>query len=368
MTTHDTLPIEGFKFGIEHEFAVARDGQFCDVTNAAFSDFEHVIDELPFHAGDYPGLRVGDLGIKRKRWYIEGFERFDTCGHYLFTEPKGFEIRTPICASLDEAVSTLEGDAARWQHVAQRHGYRPLRTAINPYRSAYLPDPPLNHWELTNRRSPEEQTADIPMVTFGPDISFSHPGLTTAHTIDIGQKLTFASPFIVAFSFSSPFSEGTEWGGLSRRTHIRTGPRPAVLVHVGDENEIIPSSPTLTDRARIPAEVGRIEFKAFDCIADFQLYRSLGTLLLGLALDSTIAGRALTPSAVLHQRCARAGFEDVSIAEGAEAALRAARAALPHEMSADLEPLTAMLRDRRTPAQEMIRTYRTTGSLIAAIS
>ena len=149
---------------------------------------------------------------------------------------------------------------------------------------------------------------------------------------------------------------------------IRTGPRPAVLVHVGDENEIIPSSPTLTDRARIPAEVGRIEFKAFDCIADFQLYRSLGTLLLGLALDSTIAGRALTPSVVLHQRCARAGFEDASIAEGAEAALRAARAALPHEMSADLEPLTAMLRDRRTPAQEMIRTYRTTGSLIAAIS
>jgi len=362
------LPVEGFRFGIEHEFAVARDGRFADFTNMTFTEIQRVVDELPVHAGDYPGLRVGDLGIKQKRWYIEGFERFGTHGEYLRTEPKGFEIRTPICASLDEAVSTLDADVAAWREVAARHGFRPLRTALNPYRSSYAPTPPLNEWELAHRRSPEERTAHIPMVTFGPDISVSHPGLTTARTIDIGQKLTFASPFIVPFSFSSPFADGGAWGGLSRRTHIRTGPRPAVLVHVGDDDDIIPSTPTLTDRARIPAEVGRIEFKAFDCVTDPGLYRALGTLLLGLALDTTVPGRALVPDGELHRRSAVAGFGDDLIAEGADAALRAAREALPAQMRVHLEPLSAMLRDRRTPAHEMIRTYRATGSLMAAIS
>ncbi len=362
------LPLEDFRFGIEHEFAVAREGRFCDPATTPFADLQAVVDELPLHPEDYPGLRVGDLGVKRKRWYIEGFERFDPHGRYLRTEPKGFEIRTPICASLDEAIATLQADTARWQQVAERHGFRPLRTALNPSRSEYVPEPPLNEWELANRRSPEERTAHIPMVTFGPDLNLSHPALTTAETIDIGQRLTAASPFIVPFSFSSPFADGGAWGGLSRRTHLRTGPRPAVLVHVGSDDDVIPSSPTLTDRARLPAEVGRIEFKAFDCVSDPELYRALGTLLLGLALDTTPAARAVVPDAGLHRRAALAGFEDAAIADGAAAALRAARAALPAEMAAHLELLAAMLRDRRTPAHAMLETRRSTGSLLAAIS
>ncbi|HZK04694.1 MAG TPA: hypothetical protein VFC82_02475 [Actinomycetaceae bacterium] len=362
------LAIEGFRFGIEHEVAVRRAGRFCDFTNTPFEDLDQVLDELPLYAEDYPNLRVGDLGIKLKRWYIEGFERFDAGGGYLRTDPKGFEIRTPICESLDDAVSTLREDTALWQRAAERHGFVPLRTAINPYRSEFVPDPPLNPWELADRCSPEERTAHIHMVTYGPDISFSHPDLSTAETIEIGQKLTFASPFIVPFSFSSPFACGGEWGGLSRRTYVRTGPRPAVLVHVGSDDDVVPSSPTLTDRARIPAEVGRIEFKAFDCVTDFGLYRALGTLLLGLALDNTLTGRALVPDSDLHRRSAAAGFEDPATAEGAEAALRAASRALPGGERDHLEPLVAMLRDRRTPAHEMIRTFRATGSLMAAIS
>ncbi len=361
------LPIEEFRFGIEHEYAALDARGFCDFTTHTFEEFERVIAEMPVFESDYPSLRVGDLGIKNKRWYIEGFERFSADGEYLRTEPKGFEIRTPICSSIDEAVETLTADFERWRGVAHRFGYRPARVSLNPFESEYVPEPPLNAWEIADRRSPEEQTAHIHMLTYGPDISLSHPGLSTADTIDIAKKLTYYSPFLVPFSFSSPFYRGELWGGHSRRTYYRTGARPAVMVFVEHDHEIEPSSPTLTDYARLPAEVGRIEFKAFDCPPDLEMFHSLGTLLLGLALDETLAGRASVPDAGMHQLAARDAFDDASIRQGAETVLRAARAALPEEYREPLARLDAMLEQRQTPASAMIERYQETGDIIAAI-
>lgn len=361
------LPIEEFRFGIEHEFAALDGGGFCDFTTCTFEDLDRVIAELPVIESDYPRLRVGDLGIKSKRWYIEGFERFSEAGDYLLTDPKGYEIRTPICSSIDEAVDTLARDIGRWEAVADRYGYRAARVSFNPFRAEYVPDPPLNGFEIAQRVSPEEQTAHIHMLTYGPDISFSHPALSAADTIDIGKKLTHYSPFIVPFSFSSPFFRGRLWGGHSRRTHYRTGARPAVLVFVEHDREITPSFPTLTDKARLPAEVGRIEFKAFDCPPDVDLYRSLGTLLLGIALDDTLTGRASVPDGLLHKRAALDAFGDIAIREGAEEVLRAAKAALPAERREPLGRLEEMLAKRQTPALAMIDTYHETGDVIAAI-
>ena len=360
--------IEGFRFGIEHEFAVVdSSGRFCDFASTAFEDLDRVIAELPVFEADYDDLRVGDLGIKHKRWYIEGFERFTGSGVYLRTEPKGYEIRTPIRASLNQALETLATDLSRWRDVAGRYGYREAHTSFNPFQREYVPDPPLNGWERASRRSPEEQTAYIHMLTYGPDISLSHPDLTTPEVIDIGKKLTYYSPFMVPFSYTSPFFQGALWGGYSRRTYYRTGPRPSVLVHLAHDTDIIPSFPTLTDKARLPAEVGRIEFKAFDCPPDIVLYRALGTLLLGLALDSNLPGRALVPDEGLHKRSARDAFDDDRIREGAAAVLEAARNALPAVHVTSLEPLEVMLDSRRTPAHAMIEAFEETGDVVEAI-
>jgi hypothetical protein len=362
------LDIDGFRFGIEHEFAVIDDAnRFCDFANTTFEELDRVVERMPVFETDYPSLRVGDLGIKKKRWYIEGFERFAEDGRYLRTDPKGFEIRTPICDSLDEAIETLTADFERWRAVASGFGYRSARTSLNPFRSEYVPQPELNEWEVAQRRTPEEQTAYIHMLTYGPDISFSHPDLAIERVIDIGRKLTFYSPFVVVFTFSSPFYEGKLWGGYSRRTYYRTGPRPSVLVHVGREEEVVPSFPTLTDRARLPAEVGRIEFKAFDCVADIASYRALGTLLLGLALDETLSGRALVPDEALHKRSATAGFDDETVGYWAGTVLRAAQEALPRELRSSLDPLQAMLEARRTPAHAMIETFRECGDMVRAL-
>jgi hypothetical protein len=362
------LPTDGFRFGIEHEFPVIdSDGRFCDFSNITFEDLDGTLATLPVTESDYPGLRVGDLGIKLKRWYVEGFERFSESGEYLITLPKGLEIRTPICASLDEAFATLLGDIAKWEKAGHEHGYRAARTAFNPFQIEFVPRPALNDWEVAHRQSPEEQTAHIHMLTYGPDISFSHPGLTAEQTIDIGKKLTFYSPYIVPFSFSSPFYAGELWGGYSRRTYYRTGPRPAVLVHVGSETELIPSFPTLTDRARVGAEAGRIEFKAFDCPPDTELYRSLGTLLLGLALDETLPGRALVPDQSLHQLSATVAFDDPELRRRTHEVVDAAHLALPEERRPLLEPLWGMLATRRTPAHAMVEEFERTGDILAAI-
>ena len=363
------LAIEHFRFGIEHEFPVAdAAGRFCDFDNTTYEEMARAIEPLPVFESDYAGLRVGDLGIKNKRWYIEGFERFGEMGEYLRTEPKGFEIRTPICHSLDQAVSTLADDVARFERIATPLGFRPLRTALNPFKSAYVPNPPLNAWETAARQSPEEISAHIHMLTHGPDLSFSHPHLAPSETVDIARKLTYYSPCIVPFSFSSPFFAGELWGGYSRRTFYRTGARPSVLVFMGAEEDLTPSIPTLTDRARIPAEAGRIEFKAFDCPRDIEMYRAWGALLVGVALDETLSGRAHVPDAGAHQHAAAHAFGDDAIHRAAHEVLAAAQAALPSEMRELLGPLEAMLEERRTPAHDMIEIYRETGDIMAAIA
>lgn len=362
------LDISKFRFGIEHEFPVInRDDHFLDFSNTSFQDFDRIIEELPEFSSDANTLRTGDLGIKSKRWYIEGFERFSEKGEYIRTDPKGFEIRTPICDTIEEAILTLSVDYVRWKECAEKYGYRPARTALNPFRTEFIPHPPLNSWELEDRSTPEEQTAYIHMLTYGPDLSFSHPDLTSDEIIEIGKKLTYYSPFIVPFSYSSPFYQGELWGGYSRRTFYRTGERPSVLVFLEDESKIIPSFPTLTDRARIPAEAGRIEFKAFDCPPDAQLYGSLAALLIGLTLDDTLGGRLLTPSAEAHQHSATHAFDAEDIFEGSREILSAARAALPKDWKCQLDRLDDMLAERRVPAHDMIDTYKESGSIIASV-
>ncbi|MCL2403109.1 MAG: glutamate--cysteine ligase [Coriobacteriia bacterium] len=365
-----TLPIDisSFHFGIEHEFAVLdKHDQFLDFSNTSFEDFAQVIEHLPITESDAQTLRTGDLGIKLKRWYIEGFERFTEMGDYLLTLPKGFEIRTPICTSLNQAVDTLIRDFSLWAKAARPYGYQATWTALNPFQSGFVPHPPLNAWELKDRSSPEEQTAHIHMITYGPDISFSHSDLNTDQTIDIAQKLTYYSPYIVPFSYTSPFHVGKLWGGYSRRTYYRTGDRPAALVFTSDSTKITPSFPTLTDTARIPAEDGRIEFKAFDCPPDLELYRSLGALLIGLALDDTLTGRLTVPDSELHKHSATHAFDAPDIHDSAAKVLAAARAALPLDWQKNLNRLDDMLAAKRTPAHSIIQKYKENRSISSAI-
>ncbi|MGH8901597.1 MAG: glutamate--cysteine ligase [Egibacteraceae bacterium] len=350
----------GFRYGLEHEIALLRpDGRFADFTNTSFQELQAIIDSLPVHQSDYPGLRVGDLAIKHKRWYVEGFERYGPTGELLRCDPKGIEVRTPICDDIACAVRQLKADYRLFASQAARAGFLPVVVSHNPHQTAYRIEPELNAWECAQRRAcPEDRTAHLHMTTYGPDANISWARLTEPQVVDVGAKLTFYSPYIIPFTFSSPFYQGGLWGGLSVRTFTRTGVRPAVRVFLADPSRIIVSDPSLTKLARIEAEVGRIEFKAFDACPDLDLYADLLTLLEGLVLDQRLPGRRVTPDAELHRASAWSGFDDPEIRAGAEAVLGAAEAALsePDDLGR-IRSLMGRLETRACPARQMIERY-----------
>jgi gamma-glutamyl:cysteine ligase YbdK (ATP-grasp superfamily) len=288
-----------------------------------------MIEQLPIYSDDYAQLRIGDAGIKKKRWYIEGFERFADSEKVIDCAPKGIEIRTTIHKTIQGAIAELSESFTMLRQVAAKSGFIPVLTSFNPYYESYEPNPPLNDYEINRRRaSPEKQTANMPMLTYGPDLNLSMAGLSPAQVIDIGKKLTFYSPDLVPFSFSSPFYQGKLWQGLSIRTYLRTGVRPAAMVFLEKTADLIDSNPSLTKIARIPAEVGRIEFKAFDSCDDFGIYAALLALLKGLILDRSLPGRATVPDRDRHQQAALGGFEDAEVRRNASQVLQAAERAL----------------------------------------
>ncbi len=348
-----------YQFGVEHEVAFIDDaGQFADFSNSDFERFDAIVAALPEYDSDYPQLRLGDAGIKRKRWYIEGYERFSETGVLLGCAPKGIEIRTTIHPTITGAIAELQSSFDQLHHEAQRNGLHPALISFNPNHTEFVPQPPLNGYEIQRRdSSAEKRTAHIPMLTYGPDLNFSVAGMSTAELIQAGQKLTYYSPAIVPFSFSSPFYGKQLWDGLSVRTAMRTGARPAAMVFVGDRQDLIDSVPSLTKPARLAAEVGRIEFKACDSCGDFAIYGGLLALIKGLVLDDSLPGLALTPDASAHQHSARFGFGERALREQAIRLLKAAECQLEEEERALLLPLWRLIAQPFCQAQMMLEQW-----------
>ena len=145
-------------------------------------------------------------------------------------------------------------------------------------------------------------------------------------------------------SFSSPFRDGKPWGGLSARTHLRTGARPAAMVFLGPGASPGRFGPVAHPARTVPAEIGRLEFKAFDAIGDLALYGELLSLLTGLVLDDTLSGRRTTPDAAAHRHVATVGLADDAVHAATGALLTAAERAVA-DRPADCERLAA-LRER----------------------
>ncbi|RRR69230.1 MAG: glutamate--cysteine ligase [Candidatus Viridilinea halotolerans] len=355
---HHEAPM--FRFGIEHEVALLRpDGQFADFANTTFAEFADLVAQLPLYATDYPQLHVGDAGIRHKRWYIEGVERFDEAGQLVAFAAKGIEIRTTVHPTIVAAVAELTTSYGQLNAVAQAAGFTLINVACHPLRTSFCYDPPLNAYEQRLfADEPEYQTEHLPMLTFGPDFNLSWSDLSPAQVCDLGRKLTFYSPAIVPFSFNAPFAAGQRWEGLSWRTALRTGARPAVRVYLAEPRDLMVSTPVLTKLARNPHEVGRIEFKACDSCGDFGLYAALLALLKGLILDQSLLGRATTPNAAQHQHAARWGWRDDALASRGATVLAAATSALAGDPDAALlAPLAMALQQRSHPADALCAKY-----------
>ncbi|GHO49519.1 glutamate-cysteine ligase family protein [Ktedonospora formicarum] len=359
-----------FTFGIEHEIAfLDHMGQFADFRSLDFNDLAALIESLPLYHGDYPRLRVGRTGIRRKRWYIEGFDRHDEQGNVNGFLPKGTEIRTTPCASIKEAIEELSASFESLRVVATEAGFTPVLTSFHPYRSEVEPLVPFNAYErATLQRSAGERAALLALLTFGPDLNIAYQGLSEEAALDVGMKFMYYSPYILPFSYSSPFWCGEPWNGFSVRTAQRTGRRAIVNVFLSPDSRLRERFPGIIKSARIPGEVGRIEFKACDSCDQFSLYAGLLALLKGLLIDTTLPGRALEPDIALHQHSARFGLDNATIAAGSRLVVDAAQRALDTDADAlYLAPLLAMLHHYEPPARRLLASFSANGSIEAAL-
>ncbi|GAB4085213.1 hypothetical protein GCM10028784_18430 [Myceligenerans cantabricum] len=351
-----------YRCGFEFEYALVdtshRMRSFTDL------DFRQLGAALAGGEGtDDDTLTRGDLGIKSGYWYLEGDERFGPDGTFQDLRVKGVEIRTPIGTSLTAGVDHL----VRLQGLLEER-LAPLGLGLgivgfHPTLTEYRIEPPLNDWERAMRAEhPEYGHANVSNVTYGPDVNLSFPCLDDAGVVDLTRKLTHYSPYLVPFSFSSPFFAGGTWGGPSRRTHERTWRRVAARCFV--EREPDPAvSPGFLCRPRVPAERGRIEFKAYDAFLSRPLLLAGAALVLGVCLSDELPERSDVPSRELHQRAASGAFGVPEIADGAAHVLEAAGkalAGLPDE-AALLAPFADLLDRGRTPADDLLDAHARTG-------
>jgi hypothetical protein len=352
-----------YKIGIEFEYLLlGNNGQILDFTNINSTELITIINESRVNHQSSE-LNSGDLGIKDGFWYLEGDERFDEKGNFVDLKIKGIEIRTPVCTSVNSAVSTLLKLETELSEYINKFGYNLSIAGFNPITAKYEFLPKLNLWEKQMREKYKEYDyAQISNLSYGPDINLSSLNWSEQDSLEIAKKLNYYSPFMVPFSFSSPFYSGKTWRGLSKRTYERTWRRPAVKLYTSKK----PTSP-LEWQTKNSSEVGRIEYKAFDAILSGSLLRALCSLVLGVAL-SNLPGRSENPSKKMHQTSAVLGFQDNEILEGSTLVIKEVKNALKkHNLLLELEQLKyleKMLSLKKTGSDYLINNYNLTGKVL----
>lgn len=349
-------------YGIEFEYLLVdshgpQAGRIRDFRNLDFAWLSGLLADKP--GCDDPELHSGDMGIRSGYWYLEGDERFHADGSFRTLAVKGVEIRTPPRPGVAAAIESLLGIEAQLTGQLERHGLGLAITAFNPLHERYDFDPPLNAFESRLRAEDREYDgSEVSTLSYGPDLNLSLPGWGLRRGLDAARKLNYYAPYIVPFSFCSPYFAGEPWHGWSRRTWLRCARRPAVKLYLAPAAfAALTGRSALLRPARLAREVGRLEFKAFDAMPSVELLAACCHLLTGVCLAEDLPGRSEVADVALYRRAALAAFDDDGIRQGARRLLEAAAEALDRagdaQAVAGLAPLARLLASRSTPAHDL---------------
>ncbi len=167
-----------------------------------------LLDPLPDYG--HPELRVGDAGIRVKNWYVEGDERFDESGRSTGLAFKGIEIRTAVFPTIEESIASLRKLRSLLETQLQANKWSYVTVGFNPYTTSY--EPAYMPWERALQASHLAHCLpQISTLSYGPDLNFSCSDKSPAEVLKVVRRLTYYSPFVVPFSFSSPFFGGALW-------------------------------------------------------------------------------------------------------------------------------------------------------------
>lgn len=336
---------DSFRFGLEAEFmlASAKDYRPLWYKDVTFATLDRLFQAIPL--GGLPSLEGLDPEPPHQKlmpFIVEGYGIADENFEITDAHPKGIEIRTPVCESLEQVLSVFEDLYGRVKAALAREGLIPVAISHHPIESRFS-------GPQGKRRHDFWVWAMEVMTTYGPDINVSFPREITERLFsdinDLHAKVNYYAPAMAAISLASPFYEGRPWvmkgaPGKSCRTFRRSTVAPAIELH--------------------PHERHRIEFKVFEMsrrTRDFQVYF---LLVLALFLDEGLSGRASSQERIYDSgNVARFGLR----AEGMkdrflELYHRAPRVLRDHGFNpAPLEDLCGAIETNRTPTDDMLALY-----------
>ena len=294
-----------------------------DFSNSTYNDFRKVVEEFPINPKDKGILECKSLETEPKLCYVEGFEKFDNSGKLLETIPKGLEIR--ITSSL---------------------GLSPLLISFNPNKNFQDVYDALNDQNNNGRNEKELEIAKNSMLLYAFHINISQNGNSDLN--DTLKKLNYYLPYIIPFSFSSPFRDGNLFEGLCYRIY-----------------ELIKYRPLISIRKRIDTEV--IEFRGFDVIGDTNLLRSILFLFKFLVEDNNLTQRAESIDMNLTEKSCLEGFENAQIGTGIISLLDSFR--VSHPTSSDqLDYLRNIVITNKSTSSILKEEFNTCGNIIQTIS
>jgi carboxylate-amine ligase len=265
----------GFHFGIEAEYLLVEAETFRPLWHhdLEFEGLNAALERIP--VADLPPLDGLELELPHRKlmpYVVEGY-------HLPAPEltprdllPKGIEIRTPVCPSLETCLESLRVLHERMQVALGELGYRAVSMSHHPTADRF--EGPQN-----KRRHDFWQWAMLAMTTYGPDMNVSLPPELNERLdfADLHAKVNYYAPALTALSLASPFYLGQLWKirgrvGKSIRTYRRSVIAPAIELH--------------------PHEAGRLEYKTFETSNRLEDFHAFFLLWLELLLDEGLHGRA----------------------------------------------------------------------------
>lgn len=338
-----------FRFGLESEYLVVNKEDFAPLWHhdLNFETLNGIFESVPLDGiPSCEGLDLEPPQTKLMPFVVEGYHLPDMDFHAKEILPKGVEIRTPVCQSLEEVLRIHSVLFSRLKAAMNKHGYDLVCLSHHPIHSKF--SGPQN-----KRRHDYWQWSMEVMTTFGPDINVSLPENLVAlvSESDLEEKINYYGPALSALSVASPFCDGAPWAlrdgfGKSFRMHKRSYIAPPIEFH--------------------PDEKNRYEFKVFDMPNSLEEIEAQFLSFLALVLDEGLKGRSTKQTRIYDLgQVARRGLQAEDMTERATELLERAPAVLK-EWGYDAKALDifkARIISGRTPADDMIDLFQKTNSL-----
>jgi hypothetical protein len=342
-----------FGFGLEAEFMLVDAGSYRPLwyRDLKFQDLNRILELINYD--DLPPLKGLELEPPHTRLspvIVEGYHLPDPQFNPIDLLPKGVEIRTPVCSSIQECLHSLKVLHERLQKALEPAGYRAVVLSHHPCQ--YKFEGPQN-----KRRYDYWRWSMEAMTTYGPDINVSLPEKmrSSINVQELHDKVNYYGPAITALTLGSPFRGGLLWRirgrvGKSLRTYKRSVFGQIIELH--------------------PEENGRMEFKTFEMTNDLEVFHAYFLLWLELLLDDSLEGRASYQSRIYDLgRIAYEGLDDETVVPRASEVIERAFEFLPSQGfdPAALKTMSNRLVSRRLPADELIETFQREGSIEAVL-